>query len=85
MALLLARWALQPERAGNLLLRRAGSALGLQIEAQSIDYRLRGTPQLVLREVTARQPGQQTALLAARRVFVSLPWSTIRARGADLS
>ena len=85
MALLLARWALQPERAGNLLLRRAGSALGLQIEAQSIDYRLRGTPQLVLREVTARQPGQQTALLAARRVFVSLPWSTIRARGADLT
>ena len=84
-AMLLMRWLLQPEQAGVLLLRQAGNALGLQIEAASIDYRLRGTPQLVLRDVIARQPGQKIAVLAADRAFVSLPWSTVRARGADLT
>ena len=81
----LVRWLLQPEQAGALLLRQAGKTFGLQIDAASVDYRLRGTPQLVLRDVVARQPGGQTAVLAADRVFVSLPWSTIRARGADLT
>ncbi len=85
LGLLVLRWLLQPEQAGEVLLRQAGDALGLQIDAASVDYRLRGTPELVLRDVTARQPGQQDALLAAGRVFISLPWSTIRARGADLT
>ena len=82
---LLGAWLLQPQRAGKLLLRQAGHALGLQVEASSVDYRLRGTPQLVLHDVTARQPGADVALLAAKRAFVSLPWRTIRARGADLT
>ena len=84
LALLLVRWLLQPEQAGALLLRKAGDALGLQVQAGSIDYRLRGTPQLVLRELVVRQPGGADAVLTAGRVFVSLPWSSIRARGADL-
>ncbi len=82
---LLAGWLLQPQRAGPLLLSLAGDALGLQLRARSIDYRLRDTPQLVLREVEASQPGASTALLRAKRVFVSLPWRTLRSRGAELT
>ena len=83
--LLLAGWLLQPGRAGATLLSLAGNALGLQLRAQDVDYRLRGTPQLVLREVEARRPGDSAALLKARRAFVSLPWRTLRSRGADLT
>ncbi len=82
---LLAGWLLQPGRAGATLLSLAGDALGLQLRAQDIDYRLRGTPQLVLRNVEAKRPGDATALLRAKRVFVSLPWRTLRSRGADLT
>ena len=82
---LLAGWLLQPRRAGATLLSLAGNALGLQLRAQGIDYRLRGTPQLVLRNVEAKRPGDATALLRAKRVFVSLPWRTLRSRGADLT
>ena len=83
--LLLAGWLLQPQRAGGLLLKQLGNSLGLEIRAGAIDYRLRGTPQLVLRDVVATRPGDPTALLRAERVFVSLPWRTLRARGADLT
>ena len=83
--LLLAGWLLQPKRAGATLLSLAGDALGLQLRAQDIDYRLRGTPQLVLREVEVRRPGDTAALLHTRRVFVSLPWRTLRTRGAELT
>ena len=85
LAALLVGWLLQPKQAGGLLLRQAGNALGLQIEADSIDYRLRGTPQLVLGGLVARQPGAKMPLLSADRMFVSLPWRTLRARGADLT
>lgn len=82
---LLIGWLLQPQRAGRLLLSLAGDALALEIRAQGIDYRLRGTPQLVLEDVAARRPGDASALLRARRVFVSLPWRTLRTRGTDLT
>lgn len=85
IGVLLAGWLLQPRRAGGTLLSLAGNALGLQLHAKDVDYRLRGTPQLVLRDVEARRPGDSTALLHARRVFVSLPWRTLRSRGADLT
>lgn len=85
LAMLLVGWLLQPQRAGRVLLRQAGNGLGLQVEATAIDYRLRGTPQLVLRGLDVRRPGDDTALLAAERAFVSLPWRTIRSRGADLT
>ncbi|MFC7301232.1 hypothetical protein [Cognatiluteimonas weifangensis] len=80
------RFALQPQRATGFLLARAGAALGLEITAAGrAEYRLRGTPQLVLREVVVREPGAATPLLRAERIFVSLPWSTLRARGAVLA
>lgn len=79
-------YLLQPQRASRLLLDRVGSALGIQITASGqASYRLRGTPQLVLRDVVARRPGDAAALLRAERVFVALPWSTLRARGSDLT
>ena len=78
-------YLLQPQRASALLLDRVGKSLGLQITATGrASYRLRGTPQLVLRDIVAQRPGDATALLRADRVFVAVPWSTIRARGADL-
>ena len=83
--LLFAGWLLQPQRAGKFLLDKVGSSLGLEISARAIDYRLRGTPQLVLRDVVATHAGDATPLLRAERVFVSLPWRTIRARGNDLT
>lgn len=83
--LLSAGWLLQPQRAGGFLLKQLGSSLGLEISATAIGYRLRGTPQLVLHDVVARRPGDAKALLRAERVFVSLPWRTLRARGADLT
>ena len=83
--MLLAGWLLQPRRAGATLLSLAGDALGLQLRAQEIDYRLRGMPQLVLGNVEAKRPDDPTALLRAKRVFVSLPWRTLRSRGADLT
>jgi hypothetical protein len=78
-------WLMQPPRAVGFLLDTAGRGLGLEIRAGRADYRLRGTPQLVLREVVAQRPGETVPLLRADRVFVSLPWSTIRARGNDLT
>lgn len=81
---LLLRTALQPRHFTGFILDRAGSALGLEITASGVDeYRLRGTPQLILRDVIAREPGA-TPLLRAKRIDLSLPWSTIRARGNDL-
>lgn len=78
-------WLMQPPRAVGFLLERIGSGLGLDIRAGKADYQLRGTPQLVLHGVVAQRPGDDTALLRAERVFVSLPWSTLRARGGDLT
>ena len=87
LALALAlRFALQPHRATRFLLDRIGNSLGLEITASGdAGYRLRGTPQLVLRDVVAREPGATTPLLRAGRIFVSLPWSTIRAGGDVLA
>lgn len=81
---LLIGWLLQPQRAGRFLLHLAGNALGLEVEAAGIDYRLRGTPQLVLRDIEAKRHGD-APLLRAQRVFVSLPWRTLRTRGGDLT
>lgn len=81
----LALWLLQPQRTGRLLLQRAATALGLELDVAGIDYRLRGTPQLELTGLVAKRPGDHTALLRAKRVFVALPWRTLRALGDDLS
>ncbi len=82
---IVASYLLQPQRASAFLLHRVGTSLGLRITASGpASYRLRGTPQLVLRGVVAQRPGDPNALLRAERVFVSVPWSTLRARGTDL-
>src|SRR5690606_998045 len=78
-------YAMQPQRATRFLLERVGAALGLEITATGrAEYRLRGTPTLLLRDVVAREPGAATPLLRADRIFLSLPWSTLRARGTVL-
>ncbi|WP_407352019.1 hypothetical protein [Luteimonas sp. R10] len=84
-ALLSLRWLTRADVLGPMVLDRAGSALGLEIAADAFDYRLRGTPQLVARGVVAREAGAAEPLLSADRVLVSVPWSTLRARGADLT
>lgn len=77
------RWAMRPDVLGPQVLALTGQALGLEISADSFDYRLRGSPQLTARGVAAREPGAATPVLTAERVMVSIPWSTLRARGAD--
>src|SRR3546814_6632374 len=59
---------LQPQRVTGFVLNALGDALGLEITATgSSEYRLRGTPVLVVHYVGAREPGAATPLLRARR------------------
>lgn len=86
MLALTLRWATQPSRVAGLILNQVGDAMGLEITARGIsEYRLRGTPRLVVRDLVAREPGVATPLLRADRMYLALPWSTIRARGAELN
>lgn len=79
------RVALQPDRVARLVLRQAGAVLGLEVTAAGgAQYALRGTPRLVLRGVQAREPGARSAVLRAQRLLVSVPWATLRSRGALL-
>lgn len=86
IAALLLRWLSRPEFVTAAILDQTGKALGLEITATGVgEYRLRSTPQLVVRNVTAREPGAKTPLFTAERIFISVPWSTLRARGSDLT
>lgn len=79
-------WLSRPGRVPTLLLDRIGAALGLEISARgTTQYRLRGMPMLLLRDVVAREPGAATPMLRAGRVYITLPWSTIQTRGGDLT
>ena len=79
-------WLAQPRNLAPTVLGLAGDALGLEITAEGeADYRLRGTPQLVVRGLSAREPGAEQPLLTAERLLIALPWSTLRARGSDLT
>ena len=79
-------WLAQAPRAVGFLLDRVGASLGLEIGATGVvEYRLRGTPQIVVHDLVAREPGTNTPILRAKRALLSLPWSTIRARGNDLT
>ena len=85
-AALLLRWLMKPEHMVPAILDLAGDSLGLEITATgSGEYRLRGTPQLVVRNVAAREAGADTAVLKVDRLLISVPWSTLRARGNDLT
>jgi hypothetical protein len=79
------RYMLQPQQVSSAILERVGKAFGLQITASGVsEYHLRGVPTLVVRNLAAREPGAARPLLRADRIFLSLPWSAIRARGAKL-
>src|SRR6476620_11080004 len=75
----------QPQRATRLILKQLGSALGLEISATGGEYRMSPMPSLVVEDVVARESGVARPLLRANRVALSLPWSTIRSRGSDLT
>lgn len=78
------RWLALPPQVSGFIVDRIGRSLGLEITAGGAsEYRLRGTPLLVLRDVVVREQGQ-APLLRARRIYVALPWSTIRAGGEEL-
>lgn len=82
---LLLRWLLSPAYLTSAILDAAGKSLGLEITAGGVgEYRLRGTPMLVVRDVVAREPGASMPLLRAKRIYLSLPWSTLRTGGKDL-
>lgn len=76
---------MQPRQLAGIALGSVGDALGLDIDFKGeARYRLRGTPLLEVHDVVARAPGGGEPLLRAERVLVSLPWSTLRDRGAPL-
>lgn len=78
-------WLLQPKQLVPLILDRTGKTLGLEITADAgAEARLRGQPQLVVRNIVAREPGAKTAILRAERVLLALPWSSLRSGGKDL-
>lgn len=82
---LLVTWLLQPKQLVPLILDRAGKALALDIRASpDAQARLRGTPQLVVRDLVVREPGGDAVLLRAKRVLLSLPWSSVRDAGKDV-
>lgn len=89
LALLLAlvlRFVLEPQRVAGLLLARIGAATGLDIRTSgAVEYQLRGKPTVVLHDVVAREPGASTPLLRVDRILLSLPWSSVRALGAELA
>ncbi|VXB84230.1 conserved hypothetical protein [Luteimonas sp. 9C] len=88
VAALLVQLLLPPERALRLALGRLEPTLGLRITFRGpVEYRLRGTPQLVVHDVSIAAPVPGTPerpMLQAERLLLSLPWKTIRSRGADL-
>lgn len=78
-------WASRPQRLTGALLDRVGTSLGLEITASGVsEYTLRGDPRLVVRGLVARQPDASVPVLRVERIELSLPWSTIHARGAVL-
>ncbi len=82
---LLTTWLLQPKQLVPLILDRSGTILGLEITADAgAEARLRGEPQLIVRNIVAREPGAKVAILRADRVLLALPWSSLGSSGKDL-
>src|SRR5690606_41798672 len=76
-------WMTRPSQVAGLIFDRVGAALGLEISSSGAsEYNLRGTRGLVVRELFVRQPGAETPLLTAGRVYLSVPWATLRAVGS---
>lgn len=86
MSMFILGWLTRPNQVADLVLDRVGQALGLEITSSGAsEYRLGGTPMLVVRDVVARQPGAEIPLLTAERIYLTLPWTTLRAAGDDLT
>lgn len=84
LAALAAALLMQPRPLARLVLGSVGQSLGLEISFEGdARYRLRGTPMLEVHDVTLRAPGGGAPILQAARVLVSLPWSSVRDRGAS--
>lgn len=78
-------WTSRPPQFASLVTGTLGRSLGLEITiGGASEYRLRGTPLLVVRDVVVREPGAATPLLRADRIHVAVPWSTVRRRGQVL-
>lgn len=85
VVLLALYWFTRPQQVARIVLDRIGHALDLEISASGVsEYRLGDTPRMVVRDLVARQPGADAPLLHVERLSLALPWSTIRARGAEL-
>jgi hypothetical protein len=79
-------WLLQPKQLVPLILNRTGKTLSLEITADSdAEARLRGEPQLLVRNLVVREPGTKTELLRADRLLIALPWSSLRSGGKDVT
>ncbi len=82
---ILPTWLLRSPHTMDYLLSRIGSALGLQIHVDHIEYTLHGTPELIVRNLTVQRAGDSQALLSAQRARIRVPWSTLRSLGSDLN
>ncbi len=79
-------WLLQPKQLVPIILDRTGKTLSLEITADSdAQARLRGEPQLLVRNLVVREPGTKTELLRADRLLIALPWSTLRSGGKNVT
>lgn len=87
LVLALVAWlALPPARLVPMVLARIGASIGLEISAEGdAATRLGRHPLVVVRNLVAREPGAERALLRARRVEVALPWRTVRGLGDPLA
>jgi len=79
---LLLRWALQPERLGALLLQRAATATGLELDvSRPATLGIWPGLQVELIGLSARMPGDTEDLLRAERVAVGLPLAVLWSDG----
>lgn len=77
---------LQPEQLTPLLLRQASQALGLELRVRDAgEYAFRPEPRLLWRGLSVHRPGEDAPLLLVERAELSLPWSTLRGRGLEIS
>ncbi|PJK07941.1 hypothetical protein CO610_07175 [Lysobacteraceae bacterium NML95-0200] len=86
LALLLAGMLLmlRPSTLADIALKQLGAATGLEIQAASARYGLGATPYISLDDVSARATGSAKPLFQARRVYLAVPWKTLRRRGQVL-
>ena len=76
------RTVLRPDFATGVIIEQVGRQLGLEITTSGpAEYDIRGTPRLVLRGLRGRQPGHGRDLLTAERLYLLVPWETLKTRG----